>query len=309
VATKLFGAAGAGGVALTVWALRAAGLSARTVARRVLALEFFLYGAYAGTMVVVGIGLGAGLFAGGGPWTLTIAPALLAGTAILLLLSVRALPHDFGGRVRRVGGSARGQRLRARLASAPRAVHDAIGITFSLLRQRKPGLLGAIVYWGFDIATLWACFHAFGHPPPVAAIVMAYFIGALANTLPLPGGFGGVEGGMIGAFLVFGTSASLAVLAVLAYRLISFWLPTLPGTAAYVQLRRTVGHWRDGTDNGPRGQAHVAPRPDAPVRPEPRPGGSRRFSGASGSAVATERAERPRQLEPRSSRTAGPRTP
>ena len=44
VATKLFAAGGAGGVALTVWALRASGLSARSVARRVLALEFFLYG-------------------------------------------------------------------------------------------------------------------------------------------------------------------------------------------------------------------------------------------------------------------------
>ena len=67
VASKLFAAAGAGGVALTVWALRAAGLSARTVARRVLAFEFLLYGVYAAALIVVGLGLRSGLFAGQAP--------------------------------------------------------------------------------------------------------------------------------------------------------------------------------------------------------------------------------------------------
>jgi putative heme transporter len=247
VATKLFAAAGAGGVALTVWALRASGLSARAVARRVLTFEFFLYGVYAGTLVIVGIGLRTGLLSGSAPWTLTIAPAVLALTAIGLLLCMRWLPNDFERRVKPLTDARRGRRLLARLSSAPWAVHDALGICFSLVRERKPGLIGAVAYWGFDIATLWACFHAFGSPPPIAVIVMAYFVGALANTLPLPGGLGGVEAGMIGAFLAFGTHASLAILAVLSYRLISFWLPTIPGAAAYLQLRHTVGVWRQET--------------------------------------------------------------
>jgi uncharacterized membrane protein YbhN (UPF0104 family) len=253
VATKLFAAAGAGGVALTVWALRASGLDARTVTRRVLAFEFCLYGVYVAAVVVGGFGLRSGLFAGGAPWTLTVAPAVLGVIAVLALLSMRALPDDFERRMKALGGARRGRRLRAQLARAPWAVHDALGITFSLIRQRKPGLLGAIAYWGFDIATLWACFHAFGQPPPVAVIVIAYFVGALANALPLPGGLGGVEGGMIGAFLAFGTPSSLAILAVLSYRLIAFWLPTIPGAAAYLQLRRTVGHWRDETNTTPIG--------------------------------------------------------
>ncbi len=259
VATKLFATAGAGGLALTVWALRAAGLDGRTVARRLLTFEFFLYGVYAATLVIVAIGLRAGLFAGSAPWTLTVAPAILGGTAIVALLSIRALPDDFERRRKPVGGERRGQRLWARLASAPWAVHDALGIVFSLIRKRRPGLIGAIAYWGFDIATLWACFHAFGHPPPFAVIVVAYFVGALANALPLPGGIGGVEGGTIGALLAFGTPASLAILAVLSYRLISFWLPTIPGAAAYLQLRRTVGRWRDQT-TGASGAHHPAGR-------------------------------------------------
>jgi uncharacterized protein (TIRG00374 family) len=75
-------------------------------------------------------------------------------------------------------------------------------------------------------------------------IVMGYFVGMLGNLLPLPGGVGGVDGGMIGAFTAFGVSVELSVVAVLAYRAFAFWLPTLPGAIAYFQLRRTVHRWR-----------------------------------------------------------------
>jgi putative heme transporter len=53
---------------------------------------------------------------------------------------------------------------------------------------------------------------------------------------------------MIGAFAAFGVGFNLALLAVLSYRAISFWLPTLPGAVAYLQLRRTVARWRDEQD-------------------------------------------------------------
>ena len=112
------------------------------------------------------------------------------------------------------------------------------------LRRRDPALLGTVAYWGFNIAILWACFHAFGEPPPPAVLVVAYFVGLLGNLLPLPGGVGGVDGGMIGALAGFGVSTSLAVVAVISYRLLAFWLPTVPGAIAYLQLRRTVARWR-----------------------------------------------------------------
>jgi uncharacterized membrane protein YbhN (UPF0104 family) len=53
-----------------------------------------------------------------------------------------------------------------------------------------------------------------------------------------------VDGGMIGACTAFGVHVELAVVAVLAYRAFSFWLPTLPGAIAYLQLRRTVHRWQ-----------------------------------------------------------------
>jgi hypothetical protein len=80
-------------------------------------------------------------------------------------------------------------------------------------------------------------------------IVVAYFVGTLANTLPLPGGIGGVEGGMIGALAAFGVDPGLALIAVLAYRGFAFWLPIVPGAIAFLTLRRTVAGWEaeDGT--------------------------------------------------------------
>jgi uncharacterized protein (TIRG00374 family) len=112
------------------------------------------------------------------------------------------------------------------------------------VRARNPALLGALAWWGFDIGVLWACLHAFGEPPPPAVLVMAYFTGMLGNLLPLPGGIGGVEGGMIAALIAFGVPGGLAVVAVLSYRAFAFWLPTIPGAIAYLQLRHTVDRWR-----------------------------------------------------------------
>jgi uncharacterized protein (TIRG00374 family) len=101
------------------------------------------------------------------------------------------------------------------------------------------------MWWGFDIAVLWASFKAFGHAPSVSVIVMAYFVGTLGNLLPLPGGVGGVDGGIIAALMGFGVGAGIALLAVLTHRVFSFWLPTIPGGIAYLQLRRTVDRWDD----------------------------------------------------------------
>jgi ketosteroid isomerase-like protein len=87
-----------------------------------------------------------------------------------------------------------------------------------MLFREERALLGALGWWAFDIAVLWACFHAFGEPPPVAVFVMAYFTGMLANLLPLPGGVGYVEGGMIAALLAFWVPGGLAGVAVLKAR-------------------------------------------------------------------------------------------
>ena len=75
-------------------------------------------------------------------------------------------------------------------------------------------------------------------------LIQAFFVGMLGNLLPIPGGVGGVEGGMIGAFAAFGVDAGLAVVAVLVFRALTFWLPLLPGVIAFFKLRARVEVWR-----------------------------------------------------------------
>ena len=243
-ATRLFAAAGAGGIALTAWALRRSGMAARTVGSRMISFLALLYGVYMVTLVICGVGLYLGLIPGGGSFAITIVPAIFGAIVIVLFLGIALLPDDVG---RLVGpwthGRGRAARLAFRLAAASATASSGVRTAIDLLRARDPSVLGALAWWGFDIAVLWACFHAFGGSPPKGVIVMAYFVGMLANTLPLPGGIGGVDGGMIGAFTAFGVDVELSVVAVLAYRAFAFWLPTLPGAVAYLQLRRTVQRW------------------------------------------------------------------
>ncbi len=264
VATRVFAAAGAGGIALTAWALRRSGMESRTVAVRMVAFMVLLYFVYAASLLLAGIGLGAGVLPGGGSFAITIVPAIVAFVLFLAAGAVALIPGDLERRLVR-SGSGEGARARwlRRGASVPAQAASGIRAAIALVRTRDPGLLGALAWWGFDISVLWAMFHAFGSPPPFTVIWMAYFVGMLGNLLPLPGGLGGVEGGMLGAFAAFGVDVNLSLLAVLSYRAISFWLPTVPGGIAYVQLRRTVARWREEDEQGtppPRARARTAAR-------------------------------------------------
>jgi uncharacterized membrane protein YbhN (UPF0104 family) len=251
-ATRLFAAAGAGGVALTAWALRRSGMEPRLVACRMVAFIVLLYVVYAGSLLIDGVGLGIGLFPGGGSFAITVVPAIVAVVLFAAAGAVTLLPGDVERRLERwAAGSGRLTHWIARAVTVPALAASGVRTAIALLRSRDAGLLGAVAWWGFDIAVLWAMFHAFGSPPPFTVIWMAYFVGMLGNLLPLPGGLGGVEGGMIGAFAAFGVSLDLSVLAVLSYRAISFWLPTPLGAVAYVQLRRTVARWRGEQETMP----------------------------------------------------------
>lgn len=257
-ATRVFAAAGAGGIALTAWAVRRSGVSRRAVACRMFAFLVILYGVYMATLVVVGFGMYAGVLPGDAPFSLSALPALLALLAIALTLALALIPDGFERRLARwAEGRGRLAQLARRVATGPPIAATGVRTALTLLRGRNAGVLGAFGWWGFDIATLWACFHAFGVPPAWTVLVMAYFVGMLGNTLPLPAGIGGVEGGMIGCLLAFGVSGRLSVVSVIAYRAFSFFLPTVPGAVAYVQLRHTVASWGDRSE-----PAAVGPAPD-----------------------------------------------
>ena len=250
-ATKIFATAGAGGIALTIWALRAAGLPAPEVATGMVCYEILTYGVYMAALVIFGLGLWFGVFPGNAPLGVTLIPALFGLAVITIVVSMLFIdvPAERFLHRRAQASHGRAQRWWQRAASLPRSLQAGLRAALGMVRRRDPSVLWPLVAWGFDIGTLWASFQAFGHAPPVAVLVMGYYVGTLANTLPLPGGIGGVEGGMIGSFLAFGVNGSLAVLSVLAYRTISYWLPTVPGAVAYVRLRR---HVRSSRTSAPR---------------------------------------------------------
>ena len=246
-ATRLFSAGGAGGIVLTAWALRAAGLPRRVVADKTIAFLVLTYLVYTVSLIVCGFGLRYGVFPGPDPFTMTVVPATLALIVTVLGLSIALVPTDFERRLHTLAlRHGRIGRLAQRAATIPATASLGIRDALAHLRSRDPALLGAIVYWACQIGVLWASFKAFGQPPELAVIVMAFFVGMLGNLLPLPGGIGGVDGGMIGAFAAFNVDTGLAVVAVLVYRGFTFWLPTIPGVVAYLQLRKTVERWRIG---------------------------------------------------------------
>jgi putative heme transporter len=248
-ATRLFSAGGAGGIALTYWALRRAGMPTREAARRMVAFLVLLYTVYLGALVVCGILLRVGVFPGPAPVSMTIVPAALAGIALLIVFAISLIPGDFE---RLVASWARGHRrvgLARRVASIPATIASGTRAALAILMHPSRGLLaivGAAGFWAANIAVLWACFHAFGESVPKAVLIQGFFVGMTANLLPFfPGGVGSVDAGLIAAFLAFGLPSATVFVAVLTYRVIAFWLPIPPGIVAYFQLRQTVNRWRE----------------------------------------------------------------
>jgi uncharacterized protein (TIRG00374 family) len=245
-ATRVFAAGGAGGIALTAWAMRRHGMPRRTVADCTIVFLVLTYGVYMATMLIFGVALRVGLFPGPDPFGLTVVPAVFAGVSIALTLLLSLTPTDLQRRVdAAIGRGGWLARLAAKAATLPASMSAGVRHSIDHARRRDPAILGAVAYWAFNVCVLWASFRAFGEAPPWAVLVMGYFVGMLGNLLPLPGGVGGVDGGMIGAFIGFGVDDGLAVVAVLTYRAFAFWLPTIPGAVAFFQLRRTVQRWRE----------------------------------------------------------------
>jgi len=246
-ATRIFSAAGAGGIALTYWALRKAGMARRRSACRMVAFLTLMYSVYLLALVLFGVLLRAGVLPGDAPFAGTVVPAAVAGGVVAFFLLVALIPQDVERRLAGFAGGYRRARFVSRLAKGPATVATGIRTAIAYVRHPERGALaigGAVGFWGANIGVLWAAFEAFGGDVAFGVLVQAFFLGMAANLIPSPaGGVGSVDAGMIGAFVLFDVPSSVVFPAVLTYRIIAFWLPIPPGIVAFFQLRRTVSGW------------------------------------------------------------------
>lgn len=255
-ATRLLPTAGAGGAALTLWALRRAGLGTRGAMRTLLAFLVVLYSVFLGAIATAGALLALGVARGDGPLALSVMPAAGAALAIAAgLASAAPRPATAGAEIGRAIAATRAGHARARVREAADVLGGAVRDALGLLRSGDPRLLGAFAWWSFDAAVLWAMLHAFGAPPGVAVLVLAYFLGQIGNVIPIPGA---VSGGMVGVLLAFGVDADVALVSVLAYRAVAIWLPAPLGLAALGGLRRTVARWNQEDASCAEAQATAA---------------------------------------------------
>jgi hypothetical protein len=213
-------------------------MDADRIARRSVAFFLIKSSVNFAAVAVIGLLMFAGWFGVDEPWTLTLLPASMS---IALITAVMLVPR-FGPGADPDPGASRATRF---IAASRRALINGTGTAIEIVRSGNVRVIaGAIGYWAFDNAVLWATFHAFGYTPEISIVLMGYLIGQLGGLLPIPGGIGGIDGGLIGTLIVYGAPAAIVTAAVLAYRVILFWLPLLVGGLAFFDLRRDMP--RDG---------------------------------------------------------------
>jgi uncharacterized membrane protein YbhN (UPF0104 family) len=224
---------GLAGIALGAWVLRSRGFSVQRIARRSVLLFLLTSAVNVAAVAVIGTLMWLGILPGTQDPLLTLLPAAAAVglIAVTLLIGARS----------RSAAAARQER-EGRAFVALTAIGGGVADALRLIRRHNPKLLGSVGYWLFDNLVLYASLAAFGSTPSFWVVAMAYLVGLLANSLPIPGGFLAVEGGLVGMLLLFDVRpASTAIAAVVVYRAISLWLPALIGSLAFLSLRREIG--------------------------------------------------------------------
>jgi uncharacterized membrane protein YbhN (UPF0104 family) len=224
---------GLAGIALGAWVLRSKGLSVERIAKRSVLIFVLTSVVNVAAVFLIGLPMWLGLLPGSRKALITLLPAVAAMATIAGTLSLAAWARRAASRQLLEKG-----RAGVALTALSGGVADALG----LIRGHNWRLLGAVAYWLLDNLVLYACFASFGHAPSFWAVAMAYLVGMLANSLPIPGGFVAVEGGLVGMLLLFGLRpASQVLAAVVIYRAISLWVPALIGSLAFLSLRQEIG--------------------------------------------------------------------
>jgi uncharacterized membrane protein YbhN (UPF0104 family) len=228
----LLPAGAAGGPGIAAWALHKVGMAGEVIAERSLVLLFLNSAVDFVVVIVVGVGLYLGVLTGSTDPALTILPA---GIALVVIVLVLLVPRVFLPVARR--SSAQHPKVAIVFETLARGVTG----TVAEFRDHDWRLIGAVAYWAFDNSVLYLALTAVGHPPPVGVVVMAYVVGALGGSVPIPAGLGSIAG-MAGILVAFGMHPGPATAAVLLYQAISIGVAVVGGAIAYLLLRGNLKH-------------------------------------------------------------------
>ncbi|MDQ3730243.1 MAG: flippase-like domain-containing protein [Actinomycetota bacterium] len=236
-AASLLPVGGVGGLAFGAWALRRGGLAVERIARRTVAFFLLTSAVNVAAVIVVAVAVAAGILPGTDRLILIAGPLVLASAGIVFTFAGARVAASL---VPRWSTDDRAKPLRT-AARVLDATSDGVGEAVCLLRSGDARLLaGAIGYLVFDLIVFWACFRAFGPAPALGGLLLAYLFGQLGAAIPVPGGIGGVEAGLIGALVLYGTPAATAAVGVLAYRAVLLGIPAGLGIGAFVALKRSL---------------------------------------------------------------------
>ncbi len=229
-ASTILPAGGLVGPAAGVWPAGVEKVPRSRLTRSTVAFVLLTNASGAIVLGALGVSLWLGWPRGPHQADLTLLPAVIALAIVAAGWRVRPSPaavpygHEAASRQRAVSH---------RLGKGLRVLRDGVADTNALVAGGSWKLLGALGYYAFDNAVLWAAFHAYGGNPPLSVVMMGYLVGSVAAALPTPAGVGAVEGGLIGALVLYGVPAAPAAAAVLLYRGISLSLPLLLGGLAW----------------------------------------------------------------------------
>ena len=218
--TQLVAAGGAAGMAFTFWVLRRLGFSKRNAMVQLITLNTAVYLVFG---VLGWLGALVGLLDPAVPKAMTL--SWLAGfAAVIAVARWFTQPH----RAAAFGSAGGAGRLRRALAVGVTAAARVRACTRTADGRRL--LNWSLLYWVGDLVSLWAALRAFGVTVPVAAIVVAYVLGYLAQSVPIPLiATGGVDAATTFTLRAVGVPIEVALLGVVAHRVFAFWLPVFPG--------------------------------------------------------------------------------
>ncbi len=131
-------------------------------------------------------------------------------------------------------------RRRSKISQLPRRLLDVRDFVRATLGRRwKAAVVSAAGATALDFLALLCALRAVGAQPQPSLVLLAFASAGLLALIPLtPGGLGFVEAGLVGTLTLAGISAPKALVATLAYRLASYWLPIPAGGIAYLLFRR-----------------------------------------------------------------------